>query len=460
MAPLRRERPRYSQSTTPLDSGFASASHSKTLAYPRTKAGNHTTRVDNGQPEGCATLATTCHISSRPPPLRLQDMESVRILGTGAWGAVHVARVKRRRGDPKEQPEAAFALKVVRKSILRDLERNERTPNREQAAEKKNAERRTLASLPWNPFISGILDAYVDAKNVYISLELGVVSNLYTEMRRSFLTEPEIRFYFANIVLALEFLHTQGIIHCDVKPENLVLGADGYLLLTDFGLAQPLDEEGMWNRMGTLEYMSPEVLSDENVDTAEKRIAADWWSAAVCLFELKTLVQPFECDSLGDLVEKQANAPLPWPEYPRRLEEFEDLVSRMLTVHLEHRYGARVVPEGKGGALINKEIRTHPYFAPVNWERIEKRVAAVPRIPPSYPDPTNQRHTMPFVEQTKVPALPLKRPSPRLEWLDIKREKEECPRKKRRMAGEFSMCLQPSPSMTATRGSGATAERS
>ncbi|KAI0373000.1 kinase-like protein [Pilatotrama ljubarskyi] len=387
-------------------------------------------------------------------------MEAVRIIGTGGWGAVHVARVKRREAHPLEQPEAAFALKVIGKNVLRDLERNDRSSNRERAADKKNAERRILGTLPWNPFIAGLLDAYVDVKNVYLSIELGPGSTLFTQMRNTpRLTEPEIKFYFANIVLALEFLHTRGVVHCDVKPENLVLGADGYLLLTDFGLSQPLHEEGKWNRMGTLEYMSPEVVSDEAVDTVEKRIAADWWSAAVCLFELKTLNHPFECDGIEDLVEKHDHAPLKWPEDVQPLEEFEDLMSRMLTADLAHRYGARDVPEGKDDGLINREIRTHPYFASVNWERIEKRVAIAPRVTKPTPEPATRRHFMPFLEQAKVPALPLKRPSPRLEWLEIKAEKEECPRKKRRMAGEFSMCLQPSPSVAATRGSGATAER-
>lgn len=103
------------------------------------------------------------------------------------------------------------------------------------------------------------------------------------------LTDREIKFYFANLVLAIEFLHTHNIVHCDVKPENLVIGADGYLMLTDFGLAQTLHSDDSWNRMGTLEYMSPEVLSDDPLDTIERRVSGDWWAAAVSLFEMKTL---------------------------------------------------------------------------------------------------------------------------------------------------------------------------
>ncbi len=130
---------------------------------------------------------------------------------------------------------------------------------------------------------------HTDLKNTYLTLEYGACGTLYTHMRDlPSLTDREIKFYFANLVLAIEFLHTHNIVHCDIKPENLVLGADGYLLLTDFGLAQTLHSNTSWNRMGTLDYMSPETLSREPLDSVEKRAAADWWAAAVSLFEMKT----------------------------------------------------------------------------------------------------------------------------------------------------------------------------
>ncbi|CDO73607.1 hypothetical protein BN946_scf185014.g77 [Trametes cinnabarina] len=305
-------------------------------------------------------------------------------------------------------------------------------------------------------------------------MELAHCGTLLTQLRKlPGLSDPEVKFYFANLVLALEFLHTQGIVHSDVKPENLVLGADGYLMLTDFGLAQPLHGATKWTRMGTLEYMSPEIISCEPMDTETKRLAADWWAAAIVLFEMKTREHPFECDNADELIEKHTNAPLRWPPRAHISEEFEDLVSRMLHVDLDHRYGARDVRAGKGGAFINKDVRTHPYMKSINWDRIAMRVAVVspqlfmsdgehsllptvkaPRVPKSVPDLSNQAHRRPFLDPTKVPGLPVKRPSPRFEHLELTLEKEDSPRKKRRMAGQLSVCLRPSKrSKTALQGS-------
>ncbi|KAI0636636.1 kinase-like domain-containing protein [Trametes polyzona] len=387
-------------------------------------------------------------------------MEAIRTLGVGGWGSVHVARVARQSSYPLDRPGATFAVKVVGKASLRDMERNDPTKNRKEAMHRRDAERRALASLPWNPFITGLIDVHVDQKNVFYTMELGPCDTLFTLMRGvPRLTDKEIKFYFSNLVLALEFLHTNGIVHCDVKPENLVLGADGYLMLTDFGLAQPLSTDYEWACLGTTVYMSPEVLTN-NMETEEKRIASDWWAAAITLFEMKTLRIPFEGRTVGEMLPKQMSDPLPWPMGQHLDEGLEDIVSRMLHADLPHRYGASDVPEGKNGSLINRELRRHRYMASVNWQRIESRLARAPRVARPLPAETERRHWQPFVEQAKVPGLPLKRPSPRLEYLELKSgsTEREPSRKRRRMGTEFSMCLPPqlqerSPSMAAERGS-------
>lgn len=97
------------------------------------------------------------------------------------------------------------------------------------------------------------------------------------------------KFYFANVVLAVEFLHTHGIVHCDIKTENILIGADGYLMITDFGLSLAQDSRD-WGKAtaGTPQYMSPEVLMQE-FGTLERRRACDWWAAAVLLYEMITV---------------------------------------------------------------------------------------------------------------------------------------------------------------------------
>lgn len=151
-------------------------------------------------------------------------------------------------------------------------------------------ERRALCTLPWNPFVANLLDAYVDPRNTYLLLELAPRGSIHDHIRvasgpMSALTS---KFYFANIVLGLEFLHSQGLVHKDIKNENILIGADGYAMIADFGLSQYVNE-GTWDRMGTYYFISPEIIEgDSDQYSAEAKYASDWWGAACCLFEMMT----------------------------------------------------------------------------------------------------------------------------------------------------------------------------
>lgn len=102
--------------------------------------------------------------------------------------------------------------------------------------------------------------------------------------------EDVASFYIAELVLALEHLHSLGIIYRDLKPENCLLDAEGHILLTDFGLSKvSVDgtgggEDGKAATMcGTVEYMAPEVLMEMRYDRT-----VDWWSLGIMLFDMLT----------------------------------------------------------------------------------------------------------------------------------------------------------------------------
>ena len=134
----------------------------------------------------------------------------------------------------------------------------------------------------------------MDPRNTYLLLELAPSGSVQDEiLRTGGLPLEEALFYLSNLILGIEFLHSQGIIHRDIKNDNLLIGADGYAMITDFGVAQYVHEDSNWMASGTIPFHSPEVLNS-NTDFPAARYAIDWWAAGVALFDMlmNNLVSP------------------------------------------------------------------------------------------------------------------------------------------------------------------------
>lgn len=134
-------------------------------------------------------------------------------------------------------------------------------------------------------------------------MELGHCGSFSSLLKkRGPLPAQDARFYFANLVLAIQFIHSHGIIHRDIKPENVLVGADGYLMLGDFGCAAHQTYEGDWHGVGTAFYMPPECAEKEMGEGT--RSAMDWWASGVMLFEMVSGILVGETlthSSLGDI---------------------------------------------------------------------------------------------------------------------------------------------------------------
>lgn len=102
--------------------------------------------------------------------------------------------------------------------------------------------------------------------------------------RRGPLDATTVRFYYANIVCALDFLHSNGIVHRDLKPANILIKPDGYISLADFGLAKPETNSHVWSMVGTPIYMAPELFMSQ---TGIGR-GVDWFSSGIVLYEMVT----------------------------------------------------------------------------------------------------------------------------------------------------------------------------
>jgi len=121
-----------------------------------------------------------------------------------------------------------------------------------------------------------------------------------------------VRFYGAEIVAGLEYLHNAGVIYRDLKPENLLLTHEGHIVMTDFGLSKEgLHDEADRTQTfcGTPEYLAPEILEGKGYGKE-----VDWWSFGTLMYEMLTGLPPFYCEEVQQMYSKIMTAVLEIPE--------------------------------------------------------------------------------------------------------------------------------------------------
>ncbi|KER21915.1 hypothetical protein T265_09868 [Opisthorchis viverrini] len=169
-------------------------------------------------------------------------------------------------------------------------------------------------------------------------------------------TEEDVKFYLAELALALDYLHRHGIVYRDLKPENILLHQDGHIRLTDFGLSKEAISEASDGRTysfcGTVEYMAPEVVNRHGHGTA-----ADWWSFGVLMYELLTGTLPFQADHRKDTMELILKAKLAMPQFLS--PDAQSLLRALFKRTPSNRLGY-----GPNGFA---DLKKHSFFATVNW---------------------------------------------------------------------------------------------
>ncbi|KAF7232564.1 hypothetical protein EG68_09394 [Paragonimus skrjabini miyazakii] len=220
-----------------------------------------------------------------------------------------------------------------------------------------------------SPFICRLYATFRDSKHVYMLLEACLGGELWTILRDSHnLDDRTTRFCLACCIEALDYLHRHGIIYRDLKPENMLITARGYIKMCDFGFAKFIGiGQKTWTFCGTPEYVAPEVILNKGHD-----FAADYWSLGILTFELLTGTPPF-----------QASEPI--KIYMKTLKGIDALglaqnkyiclkalqfIRRLCRFNPSERLGV-----GKHGI---QEIRSHKYFQGFDWAAIAKQTLPTP----------------------------------------------------------------------------------
>jgi len=196
-------------------------------------------------------------------------------------------------------------------------------------------------------------------------------------------------FYLAEITLAIEHLHAQGIIYRDLKPENILLDHEGHVKLTDFGLCKESIHDGTMTHTfcGTIEYMAPEILMRSGHGKA-----VDWWSLGALMYDMLTGAPPFTAENRKKTIDKILKAKLNLPPY--LTNEARSLLKKFLKKNVNERLGS--------GPDDGKSVKAHPFFRHVQWDDvINKRLE--PPYKPTLSDETDvSQFDSKFTKQTPV----------------------------------------------------------
>ena len=275
--------------------------------------------------------------------------EPVRIIGKGGFSEVVLAR--------KVDTGELFAIKSIEKLSLFSENRLPQIVSEKDILKSSD-----------HPFIVKLLMAFQTQHKVHLVMEFCPGGELFFHLQNlKRLSEDQAIFYFAEILLALEYLHKIDVVYRDLKPENVLLDGDGHVKLIDFGLSkQGLSKDGVtFSFCGSPEYMTPEVLNGVSHGRA-----VDFYGLGALLYEMLVGVPPFYDKSHAQMEWNILNNT---PEFPKGLSKHcKDLISKLLDKDPEKRIGVHAGIE---------EIKQHSWCKSCVWGKILKKKVNPPFVP-------------------------------------------------------------------------------
>ncbi|XP_066857482.1 microtubule-associated serine/threonine-protein kinase 2 isoform X4 [Anser cygnoides] len=289
-----------------------------------------------------------------------EEFETIKLISNGAYGAVYLVRHKTTR--------QRFAMKKINKQNL--ILRNQ--------IQQAFVERDIL-TFAENPFVVSMFCSFETKRHLCMVMEYVEGGDCATLLKNiGALPVDMARMYFAETVLALEYLHNYGIVHRDLKPDNLLITSMGHIKLTDFGLSKiglmslttnlyeghiEKDTREFLDKQvcGTPEYIAPEVILRQGYGKP-----VDWWAMGVILYEFLVGCVPFFGDTPEELFGQVISDEIAWPEGDDALPpDAQDLISKLLRQNPLERMGT-------GSAF---EVKQHRFFKDLDWNGLLRQKA-------------------------------------------------------------------------------------
>ncbi|XP_066903852.1 cAMP-dependent protein kinase catalytic subunit 3 [Halyomorpha halys] len=302
----------------------------------------------------------------------IEDLDIIKTIGTGTFGRVCLCREKLRGGY--------LAVKILAISDVIRLKQVEHVRN----------EREILSGIR-HPFIVNLWWHSHDSTYLYMVFDYVPGGELFSYLRNAgrFPTSTAM-FYTAEIVVALEYLHSQSIVYRDLKPENLLLDKEGHLKITDFGFAKKLTDR-TWTLCGTPEYLAPEIIQSKGHNKA-----VDWWALGVLIYEMLAGYPPFFDKNPFGIYEKILAGKIEWSQHLDPVGK--DLVKKLLVQDRTKRLGNM-----KNGA---DDIKRHRWFKNIDWGDVVLRKLKAPIVPTvRYDGDTSNFDFYPEADWKSVPSV-------------------------------------------------------
>nr|AHZ63927.1 phototropin [Percursaria percursa] len=322
--------------------------------------------------------------------ISLKHFKRVQQLGSGDVGLVDLVRI--------QGSDVMVAMKTVDKAEILERNKLHRLVTEESILRRCD-----------HPFLATLYCTVQSEHYLHFVMEYcpgGELYKLLYAQKGNRFAEPDVMFYTAEVLLALQYLHVLGCVYRDLKPENILIMADGHTRVTDFDLcilnadfqpemiAMP-GEGGPRQRqpkarrqgsvcsggrgsssrvpmvlagepplrtnsfVGTEEYLSPEVIQGNSHGAA-----VDWWSLGILIFELVYGTTPFKGQRRSETFSNIVKNPVKFPEEPAVTPQCKDIISKLLIKDETKRLG------GKLGA---EEIKQHPFYSEIEWQLMRTR---------------------------------------------------------------------------------------